>query len=100
LTSAKQRQLVRTRRITLTELFKIPDAVDIATGTSSGTKIGTATTQKIGFWDKTPVVQPTTGISGATFVADSGGSIHPSSTFDGYTIAQVVAALRQLGILA
>jgi hypothetical protein len=45
-------------------------------------------------------VQPTTGISGATFVADSGGSIHPTSTFDGYTIAQVVAALRQLGILA
>jgi hypothetical protein len=54
---------------------------------------------KARFWDKTPVVQPTTGISGATFVADSGGSIHPSSTFDGYTIAQVVAALRQLGIL-
>jgi hypothetical protein len=90
----------KNKSITLTELFKIPDAVDIATGTSTGTKIGTATTQKLGFWDKTPVVQPTTGISGATFVADSGGSIHPSSTFDGYTIAQVVAALRQLGILA
>jgi hypothetical protein len=90
----------KNKSITLTELFKIPDAVDIATGTSTGTKIGTATTQKLGFWDKTPVVQPTTGISGATFVADSGGSIHPTSTFDGYTIAQVVAALRQLGILA
>jgi hypothetical protein len=90
----------KNKSITLTELFKIPDAVDIATGTTTGTKIGTATTQKLGFWDKTPVVQPTTGISGATFVADSGGSIHPSSTFDGYTIAQVVAALRQLGILA
>jgi hypothetical protein len=90
----------KNKSITLTELFKIPDAVDIETGTTTGTKIGTATTQKLGFWDKTPVVQPTTGISGATFVADNGGSIHPSSTFDGYTIAQVVAALRQLGILA
>jgi hypothetical protein len=90
----------KNKSITLAELFKIPDAVDIETGTSTGTKIGTATTQKLGFWDKTPVVQPTTGISGATFVADSGGSIHPTSTFDGYTIAQVVAALRQLGILA
>ena len=90
----------KNKSITLTELFKIPDAVDIATGTTTGTKIGTSTTQKLGFWDKTPVVQPTTGISGATFVADSGGSIHPTSTFDGYTIAQVVAALRQLGILA
>ena len=81
-------------------VFSIGEANDIAVGTTTGTKIGTATTQKLGFWDKTPVVQPTTGISGATFVADSGGSIHPTSTFDGYTIAQVVAALRQLGILA
>jgi len=80
--------------------FTIGEANDIAVGTTTGTKIGTATTQKLGFWDKTPVVQPTTGISGATFVAASGGSIHPTSTFDGYTIAQVVAALRQLGILA
>jgi hypothetical protein len=81
-------------------VFSIGEANDIAVGTTTGTKIGTATTQKLGFWDKTPVVQPTTGISGATFVVDSGGSIHPTSTFDGYTIAQVVAALRQLGILA
>lgn len=81
-------------------VFGIGEANNIAVGTTTGTKIGTATTQKLGFWDKTPVVQPTTGISGATFVADSGGSIHPSSTFDGYTVAQVVAALRQLGILA
>jgi hypothetical protein len=80
--------------------LEIADTKNIVLATTTGTKIGTATTQKLGFWDKTPVVQPTTGISGATFVADSGGSIHPTSTFDGYTIAQVVAALRQLGILA
>jgi hypothetical protein len=87
-------------RITSAGVLQVADAGDITVGTTTGTKIGTATTQKLGFWDKTPVVQPTTGISGATFVADSGGSIHPTSTFDGYTIAQVVAALRQLGILA
>jgi hypothetical protein len=87
-------------RITSAGVLQVADAGDITVGTTTGTKIGTATTQKLGFWDKTPVVQPTTGISGATFVADSGGSIHPTSTFDGYTIAQVVAALRQVGILA
>jgi hypothetical protein len=80
--------------------FTIADANDIAVGTTTGTKIGTATTQKLGFWNKSPVVQPTTAISAATFVVDSGGSIHPTSTFDGYTIAQVVAALRSVGILA
>jgi len=80
--------------------FTLADANDIAVGTTTGTKIGTATTQKLSFWNKSPVVQPTTAISAATFVVDSGGSIHPTSTFDGYTIAQVVAALRSVGILA
>jgi hypothetical protein len=44
-------------------VFGIGEANNIAVGTTTGTKIGTATTQKLGFWDKTPVVQPTTGIS-------------------------------------
>ena len=39
-------------------LLTIGDAVDIATNTSTGTKIGTATSQKIGFWNTTPVDQP------------------------------------------
>jgi hypothetical protein len=81
-------------------VFGIGEANNIAVGTTTGTKIGTATTQKLSFWDKTPVVQPTTGISGATFVTNSGSNVHETSTFDGYTIAQVVAALRQLGLLA
>jgi len=36
----------------------VADANDIAVGTSTGTKIGTATTQKLGFFNKAPVVQP------------------------------------------
>ena len=31
---------------------------NIVTGTGAGTKFGTATTQKLGFWNATPVVQP------------------------------------------
>jgi hypothetical protein len=34
------------------------DGADFALGTTTGTKIGTATTQKLGFFNKTPVVQP------------------------------------------
>jgi hypothetical protein len=81
-------------------VFGIGEANDIAVGTTTGTKIGTAASQKLAFWDKTPVVQPTTSISEAAFVADSGGSIHPSSTFGGYTIAQIAQALIDVGILA
>lgn len=37
-----------------------PQAINIEIGnTTTGTKIGTATTQKIGFWNATPAVQPT-----------------------------------------
>lgn len=34
------------------------DGGDVALGTSTGTKIGTAVTQKLGFFNATPVVQP------------------------------------------
>ena len=33
--------------------------VNLILGTTTGTKIGTATTQKLGFWNAIPVVQPT-----------------------------------------
>ena len=37
----------------------ITDARDVILGTTTGTKIGTDTTQKLGFYNATPVVQPT-----------------------------------------
>lgn len=37
----------------------VPDGTNLAFGTSTGTKLGTATTQKIGFYNATPIVQPT-----------------------------------------
>ena len=46
----------------------LTDARDIAVGTTTGTKIGTATTQKLGFYNKTPVVQPT-AVANATDAA-------------------------------
>ena len=36
----------------------LQDAANVVAGTTTGAKIGTATTQKIGFWNTTPVVQP------------------------------------------
>jgi hypothetical protein len=34
------------------------EAKNIILGTTTGTKIGTGTTQKLGFWNATPIVQP------------------------------------------
>ncbi len=50
--------LVEVMRLTELQDIQLADAVDIVINTTTGTKIGTATTQKIGFWNATPVVQP------------------------------------------
>ena len=73
---------------------------DIYFDTATGTKIGAATNQKLAFWNKTPIVQPTTGVAAATFVANSGTAVNDASTFGGYTIRQVVQALQNIGLLA
>lgn len=75
-------------------------AVDIELDTSVGTKLGTAASQKLGFWNTTPVVQPTTAITAGAFVANTSGISDDTATFDGYTIGEIAAALRQVGILA
>ena len=74
---------------------------DIGFGTSTGTKIGYATNQKLAFWNATPIVQPTTAVGSATITSPGAGSnLKSDDTFDGYTLAQVVKALRNMGILA
>lgn len=76
------------------------DAVNMVFNTTTGTKIGTATTQKIAFWNATPIVQPATGGAAATRVGGGGTTVTDTDTFDGYSIAQVVRALRNTGLLA
>jgi hypothetical protein len=44
--------------------------------------------------------QATTGITAATFAANTSGIVDDSATWDGYTIGQVVAALRAVALLA
>lgn len=48
-----------------TALFTFSEGVNVATGTATGTKFGTATSQKMGFWNATPVVQQTGEIAAA-----------------------------------
>lgn len=84
----------------------LSDTVTIAVGTTTGTKIGTATTQKIGFWNVTPVVQPATTGTAVGFTAGAGTAVQDVSTFTGgtgataYRISDIVLALKQVGILA
>jgi hypothetical protein len=76
------------------------EGVGIVLGTTTGTKIGTASSQKIGFWNATPIVQPTTSVASATLTGGGGATITDTDTFDGYTLKQIVKALRNSGLLA
>lgn len=78
----------------------VTDAKNIILGTTTGSKIGTATSQKLSFWNAAPIVQPTTAIAAATFAANTSGIVDDTATFDGYTIGQIVKALRNVGLLA
>jgi hypothetical protein len=80
--------------------FTIADAKNIILLTTTGTKIGTATSQKLSFWNATPIVQPTTAVAASTFVTNTSLIADDTATFDGYTIGQVVKALRNAGLLA
>lgn len=76
------------------------EGYNVVLGTSTGTKIGTTTSQKLGFWNATPIVQPTTATAAATFVQNTGTAVNDASTFDGYTLKSLVKALRNTGIIA
>ena len=104
--------------VTLSEGATIADAKDIALNTSTGTKIGTATGQKLGFWNVTPVVQPS-AIANITTAASSGtlptpdGSVTISDAASPTNaelleycteleskLESALAALRSVGIIA
>jgi len=86
--------------ITTVGSLTMADAKNIILNTTTGTKIGTATTQKLAVWNATPIVQPTTAVAAATFVANTSLIANDTATFDGYTLGQVVKALRNIGLLA
>jgi hypothetical protein len=65
---------------------------NIVLGTGAGTKIGTATTQKLGFYNKAPVVQP-------AFVADPTGGLTEDAEAR-TAIAAVIDVLIDLGLMA
>jgi hypothetical protein len=68
----------------------LADGVDIAVGTTTGSKIGTASTQKLGFFGASPVVQP------AALADTSGATLAALET----EVNSLKALLRSLGFLA
>jgi hypothetical protein len=84
----------------------IADAGNIVLNTTTGTKIGTATGQKLGFYNATPVIQQAGTGETVGFTAGGGTTVTDASTFTGnvgstaYRISDIVKALKNLGLLA
>lgn len=74
--------------------------INVVLGTTTGTIFGTSTSQKLSVWNKTPIVQPTTGVATATRVGGGGTTVTDTDTFGGYKIGQIVQALQNIGLLA
>lgn len=76
------------------------DSKDFQFNTTTGTKLGTSASQKLSLWNATPIVQPTTSVGDSTLVSNGGTTLTDTDTFDGYTLKQIVKALRNIGALA
>lgn len=75
-------------------------------GTLRGLNIGGATTDLVGLYGATPVVQPATTGTTTGFTQSTGTIVMDASTFTGgvgtkaYRISDIVLALKQMGVLA
>lgn len=78
---------------------------DLVFGTTTGTKIGTGATQKLGFYGATPVVQYATEGTVTGFTAGGGTAVKDDSVFTGdfgtraYTIGDIVLCLKTCGLM-
>jgi len=85
---------------TMTGAITLTDGANLVAGISTGTKIGTATTQKIGFWNATPQAQS----SGWTVTAGYGANkgFNPQSTtlsVVASTLGTLIDTLKAYGLL-
>lgn len=82
------------------------DGTDFIFNTTTGTKIGTSTSQKIAFYNSTPIIQPSSTGEINGFTAGAGTGVNDDSTFTGnvgstaYRISDIVKHLKNLGLIA
>ena len=76
------------RIVTFATGVGLAESANIIAGTTTGSKIGTATTQKLGFWNATPAVQPA-AVADATSEADAVTKLN-----------DLLAKLRTIGVIA
>lgn len=86
--------------VTDTATFETMTADSLSVTTLGVTGVLAHTGNRLGFFSSAPVIQATSAIvPSVTFNAGSGTAVNDDSTFNGYTISQIVYSLQQYGIL-
>ena len=67
---------------------------------NGNTRLGNANTDTVGFYTTNGTAQQTTSVASAVVVNGAAGDAITATTFDGYTVAQVVRAVRNVGLIA
>jgi hypothetical protein len=85
---------------TMTGALTFADGANIVAGTTTGTKIGTGATQKIGFWNAAPVVQNTGWSVTAGYTAQRSFNPEAASLYDvARTLGTLVDQLKTYGLV-
>lgn len=79
--------------------LQIINGFDFIIGNTTGSKIGQSTS-RLSFYGITPVSQPTNATGVASRVASGATAVTITDTYDGYTIAQFIRAVRTTGLVA
>lgn len=82
------------QNLTLVGSVTMADAKNFILNTTTGTKIGTATSQKLGFFNAAPVVQQTRGATFTNNITVGGTTDSPANWTDLTTYATDAAAIR------
>lgn len=85
--------LAKSDRFTFERLIQILDGRNVQLGLTTGTKLGTSASQKLGLWNTTPVDQPA-----ALSDVPTGGSA--TAAQNATAINLIHARLREPGIIA
>ena len=98
--------LIFSDRYLLAKDLQFQDGRNIILATGTGTRIGTATGQRLGFFNTTPIAQPSSTGETSGFTAGVGTAVRDDSTFTGntgataYRISDIVRHLKLLGLIA
>lgn len=85
---------------TLSGTVTLAEAANVAAGTTTGSKIGTSVSQKVGFWNVTPVVQPANANQAVVTLGNTDNEIGGLTISAAYSQAEVQAFLAKSEELA